>query len=65
MNTTMRTRTYTAIVKEQQRIVRAVSGLSQKLRVLGKLSDFDGMAKKGRLFAKRQGITKRMVLKDD
>ena len=65
MQTTLNRKNYAALFQAQRRIARAVSDLSLKLRVLGTVADFDRAAKRGRSFARRRGITKAMVRKDD
>lgn len=65
MQGTLASKNYTALFQEQRRIARAVSYLSLKLKVLGTISDFDRLAKRGRSFARRRGISQEMVLKND
>lgn len=62
---TFANKTFATLLKGQRRIARAVSGLSLKLKVLGTLSDFDSVARRGRSFARRRGITKEKILQDD
>ena len=63
--TQTQTKTYKAIVKEQRRLARAVEDLSQRFKFLGTLEDFNRITQKGRVFARRNRITKKMVLEDD
>ena len=62
---TLTRKSYTALLQGQRQIARAVCDLSLKLRVLGTLADFDRVTKRGRGFASRHRITKKMALQDD
>lgn len=65
MQTTFERENYAALFQGQRRIAREVSELSLKLKVLGTIADFDRVARRGRSFARRRGITKAMILKND
>ena len=51
--------------QRQSQILKEIRQIQAKMRILGSLKRFEDLAKKGRVFAKRKGITPADVLKDD
>jgi hypothetical protein len=56
---------YRKIAKKQESILREIDQIKIKIRLLGSLGRFKEVARRGRQFAKKSGITQKDVLKND